>query len=241
MGNIIHLAETDSTNRYLNELVGKKKAEEGTIVVTDFQTAGKGQTGNSWESEAGKNLTFSLLLYPTEMDIREQFALSEAISLGLTDTLQVYAEGFSIKWPNDIYWQDKKIAGILIENAIMGRGISHCIVGIGLNMNQEEFISDAPNPVSLKQITGKEFPLYELLLTLRENIFNRYIQLLHQDETLYKDYFKSLYRKTGFHLYEAESEKFEAKIKSVQLSGHLVLEDKAGKERVFAFKEVRFV
>lgn len=241
MGNILHLSEVDSTNEYLNDLIQLEKCEDGTIVVASFQTNGKGQIGNSWESEAGKNLTFSLLLYPTELEISEQFSISKAVSLGIVDVLQKHTADISIKWPNDIYWNDKKIAGVLIENAITGKTITHCIVGIGLNVNQELFTSNAPNPISLKQITQKEYNLKELLQELRSAIFARYTQLLNHEESLYNDYFQQLYRNKGYYLYEAEGQSFEAQIKCVKLNGHLVLESKDGQEKSFAFKEVQFV
>ena len=149
-----HLAETDSTNTYLQQLDADRHLPEGYIAYTDTQRAGRGQRGNSWESQPGKNLTFSLLLRPEHIPANQQFLLSQAVSLAATDVLNRYASGFSIKWPNDIYWEDKKIAGILIENVLSGSTFARSIVGIGLNINQERFISDAPNPVSLFQITG---------------------------------------------------------------------------------------
>jgi BirA family biotin operon repressor/biotin-[acetyl-CoA-carboxylase] ligase len=241
MGNILFLPEVDSTNEYLNNLIRREKCEEGAIVVAAYQTNGKGQIGNAWESETGKNLTFSLLLYPTELEISEQFSISKAVSLGIVDVLQKYTSDISIKWPNDIYWNDKKLGGILIENALTGKTITHCVVGIGLNVNQELFTSNAPNPISLKQITQKEYNLKELLQDLRSAIFARYTQFLNHEESLYNDYFQQLYRNKGYFLYEAEGQTFEAKIKCVKLSGHLVLESKDGQEKSFAFKEVRFV
>jgi len=241
MENIIHLSQVNSTNQYLNDLLRKQTLSEGTTVVAHSQTDGKGQIGNSWEAEAGKNLTFSLLLYPEGVEICEQFSISEAISLGIADVLKGFTKDIFIKWPNDIYWNDKKMGGVLIENAITGKTITHCIVGIGLNVNQEKFTSNAPNPVSLKLITGKDYNLDTLLLQLRSSIFSRYSQLLNRDETLYHEYFHALYRNNGFHWYEAQGEPFEAKIKSVKLSGHLVLQTKEKQEKVFAFKEVRFV
>ena len=121
-----------------------------------IQTAGRGQAGNSWESEAGKNLLFGLLFHPREVEANRQFILSQAVALSICETLSDYAEDIRIKWPNDIYWKDRKICGMLIENTLVGRCIENCIIGAGININQQTFCSDAPNPVSLRQITGKE-------------------------------------------------------------------------------------
>jgi len=240
MGNIIHLTETESTNQYLSTLQRKERPEEGTIVVTDFQTAGKGQTGNSWESETGKNLTFSIILYPDVIEAHEQFIISQLISLAIIDTLKPIINDVSIKWPNDIYVGDKKIAGILIENVLSGKHIESCIIGIGLNVNQEIFSSTAPNPVSLKQLTNKHFDLSILLEDIRNNIFTRYLQILNEDSaTIFSEYFKNLYRKEGYHTYKTEKDTFEAKINAVLCSGQLVLETKEGKVLNFSFKEVQ--
>ena len=153
----IHLNETHSTNSYLRELIMREKEQpEGTVVITDYQTAGRGQKGNSWESERGKNLTFSILLHPNHIPPGKQFILSQLISIAIVGVLKKYDRHFTIKWPNDIYWKEKKIAGMLIEVDLTGSSLSNAIIGIGININQRHFKSDAPNPVSLTQITGKE-------------------------------------------------------------------------------------
>ena len=130
------LKETTSTNDYLAHLCRESKAKEFYTVMAESQTKGKGQRGNSWESEAGKNLTFSTVLYPTALEARKQFCLSMLAALACHEALSNYTDGFSIKWPNDIYWKDKKIGGILIENELEGKYITQCIIGIGLNINQ---------------------------------------------------------------------------------------------------------
>ena len=137
---LIHLEETDSTNKYLNELCNKQCVEELTTITADFQTSGRGQRGNSWESEAGQNLMFSFVLYPTFLKARRQFLLSQIISLAIKEELERYVSNISIKWPNDIYWKDKKICGMLIENDLTGVHISRSITGIGINVNQETSI-----------------------------------------------------------------------------------------------------
>lgn len=241
---IIHIPETTSTNEYLSALQRKENLEEGTIVWADFQTAGKGQTGNSWESDINKNLLFSILLHPDFLAVTEQFLLSQTISVAIIDTLtpMLKNQTASIKWPNDIYVGNQKIAGILIENTLKGNTIDSCIAGIGLNVNQEIFKSKAPNPVSLKQLTGGSYNLETLLKSLQNNILNRYIQLCNNSETnIVIDYKENLFRKIGFYPYKSGNKNFEARIKTVLPSGHLVLEQRNGEILKFAFKEVQFL
>jgi BirA family transcriptional regulator, biotin operon repressor / biotin---[acetyl-CoA-carboxylase] ligase len=171
---LIHINETNSTNNYLQSLCSKQKMEELTVVVADFQTSGRGQRGNSWESDPGKNLLFSTVIFPEFLEARRQFLISQVISLAIKEELDTYTTDISIKWPNDIYWKEKKICGMLIENDLMGRNISQSIAGIGININQEIFHSSAPNPVSLVQITGKEHDLFEILKNIMLRIQSYY-------------------------------------------------------------------
>ena len=148
------LQETTSTNDYLKQRCKEDKAKEFYTVIAECQTNGKGQRGNCWESEEGKNLTFSTVIYPTALEAKKHFIISAIASYAVYDALAQYTSGFSIKWPNDLYWHDKKIGGILIENDMEGKYITQSIIGIGINVNQLNFLSDAPNPVSLAQITA---------------------------------------------------------------------------------------
>ena len=145
----IRLDETESTNSYLKKVVKEERPEEGTLVIADFQTGGRGQMGNSWFSSKGDNLLFSLLVYPAQVKANEQFIISRIASLAIKNTLDLFIDDIRIKWPNDIYWQDKKIAGILIENDLQGDVIDNSVIGIGLNINQEKFPAELPNLVSL--------------------------------------------------------------------------------------------
>ena len=163
---LIHINETNSTNNYLQSLCSEQKVEELTVVVADFQTSGRGQRGNSWESAPSKNLLFSTVIFPEFLEARRQFLISQVISLAIKEELDTYTTDISIKWPNDIYWKEKKICGMLIENDLMGRNISQSIVGIGININQEAFHGAAPNPVSIYQITGKQYDIFEILKTI---------------------------------------------------------------------------
>lgn len=238
----IHLEETESTNLYLRKLCAERMVDEGTVVIADFQTAGRGQRGNGWESDRAKNLTFSLLLRPTHIPIKQQFVLSRLVSLAIVEVLRNYSTDFTIKWPNDIYWREKKIGGILIENDLSGSQISASVIGIGININQEVFCSPAPNPVSLFQITGQKYETPEILSNILERILDRYMQqACGVEDDLSENYFNALFRNNGLHRYESNGRMFNACIKQVEDDGILVLETEEGAESRFAFKEVSFL
>ena len=236
MNNSFYIAETNSTNNLLNKLSGERDLPEGFAVYTDYQTAGRGQQGNSWESASGKNLLFSLLLYPKHISVNEQFLISQVVSIGIKQVLDKYVDKISIKWPNDIFWNDRKLAGILIENSLQGNSIKKTIVGIGLNVNQTNF--DTPNAISLKQIGEKSYKRELILEQIRENIM--YVYRNYTAEQIRTEYLTMLYRKSGYFPYSAQNDFFEAQITNVLPSGHLELEDRTGKKRQFYFKEIRF-
>ena len=268
---VIHIEETDSTNGWMKRRKAdqpppssSKQAVQTTpgpsysggescaqVVVAEYQTAGRGCGSNTWESERGKNLTFSVLLHPTEIPVDCQFRISEAVSVAICETLEAVLrpprptgtpptqEGkrVTIKWPNDIYVGDKKICGILIENQLRGRLICDSIVGIGLNVNQTVFRSDAPNPVSLAQLTGHEED--------REALLQAFLQRLSATmemtpEALMEVYRNRLYRREGFHRFSDSHGEFNARVMNVLDDGRLVLLDTEGKARMYAFKEIVF-
>lgn len=236
---VIHIDETDSTNRWLRDYA-LSQPEGDYVVVSEYQTAGRGCGTNSWESERGKNLTFSLLIHPTEITADCQFRISEAVSLALCETLDGYVTDrqVSVKWPNDIYVDDCKICGMLIENCLRGRLMTDSIIGIGLNVNQREFFSDAPNPVSLVQLLGHEVALEPLLQAFLQKLE----PMLQMDpETLGKAYRNRLYRREGEHEYRDGKGLFRATLMNVLDDGRLVLLDTEGTARIYAFKEVQFV
>ena len=237
--------ELSSTNDYLSQLCKESLAKEFYTVLAESQTSGKGQRGTHWESEAGKNLTFSIVLYPTALEVKKHFCLSMLAALSCVEALGAYTDGFSIKWPNDIYWHDKKIGGILIENELEGAYITQSILGIGLNINQEEFRSSAPNPISLKQILGTEADLQEVLSKVIHGIVGGYRQLeANFDITqlaIRTLYIKNLYRKKGFYPYRDKEGEFKAEFHKIEPDGRLVLKDEAGNLRRYAFKEVEFI
>ena len=238
-----HISETASTNVLMKELLRKNELPEGFVVHADFQSLGKGQGSNQWESAKGKNLLFSLLLRPHHIAIEDQFILSQIVSLGIIDVLRdLFPDEkteFSIKWPNDIYWQDKKLGGILIENTLQGRIINASVIGTGLNINQDVFYSDAPNPVSLKQITGKEFPIDLMLEAITGNILRNYFE--GSPELVREQYMENLYRKTGYHSYRTDGKSFSARIIDIEKDGRLMLEDVNGDMTGYYFKEIEFL
>lgn len=236
-----------STNTYLRELNGGDSAYDYEVAVADFQTAGRGQKGNTWESEQGKNLLFSILAHPKGIKVQEQFYISQAIALAVSDAVIAvagpeYADGFSVKWSNDIYYKDYKMAGILIENTLQGSSILDTVVGVGLDVNQEVFVSDAPNPISLKNITGKEYDRDALLNDIVER-FIGYMELSSDRERAEVDrlYRSRLYRREGFYKFRDENGVFEACIEGIRPDGCLMLLTRSGEHRTYEFKQVQFV
>ncbi|MDR1919982.1 MAG: biotin--[acetyl-CoA-carboxylase] ligase [Tannerellaceae bacterium] len=237
---IIRLRETASTNQYIREHL-KEGLPEGCVVTAEYQTAGRGQEGAQWESAPGANLTFSLLLYPRWMPANRQFMLSRLAALAVKDTLDAWTEHISIKWPNDIYWRHKKICGMLIENHLSGQQLDSSIIGIGLNLNQTLFTGDAPNPVSLRQITGDEYDKEEVLDRFLRIFYHYYLLLLQEKEAeICAAYKAALYRREGFFAYSDAAGAFEACIQDIEPMGHLLLRLRSGELRRYAFKEVSF-
>ena len=233
---IVHIDETDSTNSWLRKgLTTDERSDANMVVWAEYQTAGRGCGTNRWESEQGKNLTFSILIHPKDLPATQQFHISMAISLAICEALEQYIGDVSIKWPNDIYWRNGKIGGILIENTLNGNIIMESIIGIGLNVNQRVFKSDAPNPVSMWQICEHETDREALLKEILE-AFERIL-----DSKIREQYLSKLYRRKGYHPYADKEGAFMAEIVTVEDDGHLVLHDDNGKERRYAFKEVQFI
>lgn len=238
---ILHLEETHSTNRYVREWMEREPLPEGTVVIADYQTAGRGQIGNVWESERNKNLMFSLLLYPDFLAANRQFLISQIAALSVKDTLSLYTDSVTVKWPNDIYWKDRKICGMLIENDLAGQNLYCSIIGIGINLNQPVFRGEAPNPVSLFQITGKEYDREEVFTRFLHIFFNYYVLLLKEEhEKIKQAYMTALYRNEGFHSYSDANGVFEACVHAIDPTGHLILQLKDGTFRQYAFKEVSY-
>lgn len=238
---IIYLDATESTNSYLTNY-SPDEGEGMTVVVADYQTAGRGQGTNSWESEQGKNLLFSILMHPVEVPVAKQFLLSEYGALSLKEALADYvSEDITLKWPNDIYWKDKKLSGTLIETKLGAGRIKDCIFGVGLNVNQMEFRSDAPNPVSLAQIVGHEVNRDELLQNIIQAFEKNYEWIKSGNYIgLTTMYHEALYRSKGFYPYEDADGAFEGSIVEVEDDGHLILRDTSGMIRSYEFKEIKY-
>lgn len=238
----IVLNTVESTNNYANQLVLSKAAGHGTVVLAQFQSKGKGQMGNSWESEYGKNLLASFVLLPVFLPAVKQFYLSKITCLSISEFLKPETKSVSVKWPNDIYIGNKKVAGILIENSIKNNYVDSSIIGIGLNLNQEHFISDAPNPVSLKNITGRNYDVHQVAAKIDE-ILHHWLEKLRLGnyEEIDTTYFNQLFRSNEWALFAKQGIRFEAKITGIGEFGQLILENRNGTTSEFMFKEVEFV
>ena len=184
----------------------------------------------------------SLVLFPGFLELSRQFYLSKVISLSIIDVLKKYVRNVSIKWPNDIYVEDNKVAGILIENGIKGQHLEYAVVGLGLNLNQEKFNADAPNAVSLYQLTNKYFDSELMARRIRKRFWFWYENLKQQNfSEIDKTYLNKLYRFGRDHLFKKGSKTFEARIIGIGESGQLQLQKKSGEKEEFLFKEVEFV
>ena len=256
---MIELGEVDSTNDYLRRL-GTGDDRRMTLVTADYQCAGRGAGANRWESARGENLLFSLRVMPRSLPARRVFALSEAAALAVRDALDVAASasrqprvgtqhpmpgGFTVKWPNDVYFGDSKVAGILIENDLQADRVRSSVIGIGINVNQHRFTGDAPNPRSLADIVGHDVSRRRVLERFMECFMHYMRQLDSGDETaldsLHEHYKKHLYLRGKKHKYIDEMGIFCATLTDVEPSGHLILVDDEGARRRYAFKEVQYV
>ena len=238
--NIIELKEISSTNDYALELARTKIVPEFTVIRADFQTKGRGQIGNHWVADSGKNLLFSVILHPTHIAANNQFILSQCVSLALFRTVSLYCEDVSIKWPNDLYVGDKKIAGILIENLLNGKNIASSIIGIGLNVNQENFIG-AENPISLKNILRNDLNINEILVLFLQELQSLYAMIPAQNETIRREYLANLYLLGKQAQYKDKNGTFTGAISSVSDDGKLHIIDSTGQERTYYFKEVEYL
>ena len=233
---ITHFKTLESTNAYLQNLLNEGVDIIDNIIVTDFQTSGKGQGKNVWESEDGKNLLFSVALDMSFLKAENQFLLTQIVSVTMINVLKKYLpkESLFIKWPNDIYFNDKKIAGILIKNEIKGMMMGTSIIGIGLNVNQTSFDENLPNPISMKMITGNDFDLKLIL-----NDICQQLRANSQQPTA-NSYIKHLYRYKQWASYEHEGVVKEMMIIGYDQFGRLILKEKNDREVVCDLKEISF-
>lgn len=248
----MYINETNSTNALQHQLIAQGHYEPW--VRTDYQTAGRGQEGTIWESERGKNLLVSYLLPHPNVQTAHQFELSMRFSLAVCDVLRLLGVGtpLCIKWPNDIYYGDSKLGGILIENIIAGGQISYAILGLGLNVNQLHWCGEAPNPISLAQILHSETGLEKLCQQINKQLYERMHAPIDKITQCYR---QMLYRREGWHKYVERScsvepttiaqsdmeSQFEAELADVDVFGRLQLRLHNGETRLYHFKQVRFV
>ena len=227
----------DSTNNRIAR--DKEELADRTVYMTDFQTAGKGQRGNGWESAKAENLLFSILLKPTDITAENQFVISQAVTLGIADYIKGKGITAKIKWPNDIYVGDRKICGILIETTVNGHSLVSSIVGIGFNLNQLSFSPAIPNPVSLSQLTDITYDLKDELLRLLHCIFEEYDN--RSDQTAVR-YTSSLYRLGEPHPYidAVSGETFTGTIRGVDETARVIIDTEDG-PKAFAFKELKYI
>ena len=238
----IHLEQIDSTNAYLQ----RQQSEcdiRNWVVSADEQTAGKGMGSNGWESEVGKNLTFSLAVDMGFLPAERQFLLSETVALGIIEVLDkvLPAENLSIKWPNDIYFENRKLAGILINSTIKANLMDVSIIGIGLNVNQTQFQDWPTHPISLKQITGKKYDLQLLLMQIAEHILIKVEQLKTSPGAIEQEYLKRLYRYRTWAEYEVDGKVLRLFMTGIDAFGRLLLADEDNNSYCFDIKEIRFL
>lgn len=241
---------TESTNTLMRELIARGNPPE--YIYAGYQTAGRGQQGNGWESAPDENLLCSILIEREKtVALKEEspFYMNVAVSVAVQRLL---GEGFTIKWPNDIYWQDKKVAGILIENAIVGNQVAYSIAGIGLNVNQTEFLSGAPNPISLRQISGERYDIDALMSQLlasiqevqtwpREQLWAYYRAHLYRREGLWPFVEREVSTAPTMNADSATKGQFLARIEDILPTGEIVLRDQEGKKRKYHFKQIRYI
>ncbi|CAN5460744.1 biotin--[acetyl-CoA-carboxylase] ligase [soil metagenome] len=237
---LIYVPECHSTNSLLNDLNDSSALPEGTVLITDRQTAGRGQRGNSWEAAPGQNLTFSILLRPGFLELKDQFKLNMSISLAVVEALRfIGSANVKLKWPNDIFIENKKVGGILIENQVQGPKLACSIAGIGLNINQQSFLT--PDATSVYIFTGIESNLNSVFQGLIESLEGEYLDLRGKNSaSLKRRYLKCLYKFNDSHQFESEGEKFTGVIHDIDDNGRLCVESD-GVNRTFSFKEVRFL
>ncbi|SDG04545.1 BirA family transcriptional regulator, biotin operon repressor / biotin-[acetyl-CoA-carboxylase] ligase [Pedobacter terrae] len=241
--NLIKLKEVDSTNNFLKKLVSKSEPlAEGTVIMADHQFAGRGQQESVWQTQEGKNISTSIYLKPSFLPLSKQFYLNIAISLAVSEALSCFVpQGIMVKWPNDIYYQEKKLGGILIENTLTGSAFKSSVIGIGLNVNQSEFSeSISGRATSVIQILQREVPLMDIM----EKIFifmEKYYLILRAGKysILQNNYLVKLYNYQVSALYKHNGEIFEGTIKGVEDNGRLNVDTRNGL-KVFNFKEIEF-
>jgi BirA family transcriptional regulator, biotin operon repressor / biotin---[acetyl-CoA-carboxylase] ligase len=238
---IVYQAACASTNSLAIECWHQDDFPEGAVVITDHQYRGRGQRGHVWHSQPNKNLTFSAVLYPTFLSARQGFSLNMIITLAIQHVLALYIPSeLRIKWPNDIYYQDKKLGGVLIENVVQKQRLKTSVIGIGLNVNQVCFTFQGPTSLSL--ICQRTFSLQELLAQILTKLECYYLQLRAQDiASLKAAYLKDMYWIHEVHTFQDATHTFPGVIKGVDTAGKLIIEHAEGTSRCYNMQEVKFI
>ncbi|MFO7869244.1 MAG: biotin--[acetyl-CoA-carboxylase] ligase [Bacteroidales bacterium] len=239
--NIYYYNELSSTNTCAYALMQHKKTPEYTVIVSENQTHGKGQKNAVWESNPGENLTFSIIVYPDHISANKQFVISECISLAIRNVVAHYCAEVFIKWPNDIYVGDKKIAGILLEHILSGYTIAGSVIGVGLNCNQTTFSESIPNPVSVKQCIAHTVSVKELLYEVLEEFYVVYSHTKTDPLGVHATYLQHIYLFNTFSTYKDKDGVFLGKIIDIEQNGVLHIQDEHNQKRTYFFKEVELV
>lgn len=237
---ILWFDELESTNDFASTLVFEDDSH-GKVIAARYQSKGRGQRGTSWEGDKDKSLLFSVILHPTYLKVKQQFLLSMAVALSICDVLDEIVGRVFIKWPNDIFIGTKKGAGILIEHSFSSEFLDTTIVGVGINVNQQQFTQEAPNATSLFLETGEMLDIEPFLNQICAALELRMQQLRETPTTIKPDYLKRLFRRDEFYRYRASNEEFVAKIVGVKDSGELLLKTEKGEQLEFFFKEIEYV
>lgn len=244
--NALIVDETDSTSNYLSRMLSGEDLPDGFAVIAKYQTAGRGQIGHCWKSEYDKNLLFSLLLHPTFIHIADQFYLMRAVAVAIVEILRngFRTDSFVIKWPNDIYYNDRKLCGFIVDNLLMGDQITHSIVGVGMNVNQTNFDLDLPNPISFANIIGRDIDKYLLFEDLKSAILREY-QLLKDDdnnfENLNNRYLEMIYKFGEWSKYSDSNGEFVGRIIDIEPTGRVVIQQKGGDFGKYYIGEVEYI
>ncbi len=220
----LHFTQVDSTNIEAKRLLDKGEAKEGLVITADLQTQGRGQYGRVWESEIGLNIMMSVVLSPLFIKVADQFALNILTSLAVADVVNDYSESTKVKWPNDVYVKNKKIAGILIQNYIQGNSIRHSIIGIGLNVNQSTWPDDVPNATSLYLESDKQLAKEIIIRALCQKLDERYKRLPIDSKSMFSEYQKKLFRRDELSIFEKEETQLEGTIKGIDDTGRLLVD-----------------
>lgn len=238
---VIYKASCSSTNTVALQFLSTGKVPEGTVFITDHQYSGRGQRGSVWTSEPYKNLTCSVILYPSFLAARKSFALNIITTLAIQQVIAPYVpHGLTIKWPNDIYYQNQKLGGILIESLLKGKYSRAAVIGIGLNVNQESFTW--PTLTSLALVCKRTFSLRNLLADLLAALEINYTQLREQGIALLQaHYLKNLYWIDESHTFRAQRQTFQGIIRGIDAVGRLVVEQASGITKHYDCKEITFV